>query len=136
MQSTGTSWIQNLNKLELIAELRQRNAEFTGDEKFEDLRKKLQKVVKKGIAEAQDTQPVSEKDKDTKNLENREFLQTTGKDSTASENDTGSTTSYVSVCSDTEDKSGQSDDDMSGDGVNLEFCLQKDKWENFVMKVG
>lgn len=41
------SWVQTLNKQEILAELRERDVQVEKSEKFDTLREKLRKLIKK-----------------------------------------------------------------------------------------
>lgn len=56
------SWVQTLNKQEILAELREHDVQVEKSEKFDTLREKLRKLIKKKLQH-------SEKSGETKRLE-------------------------------------------------------------------
>ena len=109
MPKKGTlSWVQTLNKEEIIAELQERNVQVEEDENFDTLRKKLRELIKRE----------SENPSAKSTLEKSEIQTVNTKDST--------------VGTPTVAQSAPADEDCNmSDGVKVEFRLYKDDWETF-----
>lgn len=107
MDSGKTSWIQELNKQQLIEELTKRNISASKEDKFDVLRKRLRKAVKR---ELKVTKYESEESAQNSNLENVNSEVSTDSDSDSIKSNTST---------------------MSGNNANLNFVSGRDKWETF-----
>lgn len=128
-ENSGTGWIQNLNKQQLISELKKRNVEYSESDKFENLRSELRAKVKVEI--------------ESKRNDDSGKSGIIPNSSSSNENipekvePAASTAKPVLNTSESSDNSyaGEQESDnestMSGDNTKLEFALGKDDWETF-----
>ncbi|XP_077257683.1 uncharacterized protein LOC143894883 [Temnothorax americanus] len=110
----GTSWVQDLDKKGVIAELKKRGIECSTSNKFDELRELLRKIVKREIAEA---------------------VGKDGKESTKISKRSESDDSSYSDAASNETATDSDESNMASDSIRLEFCLHKDNWENFVERL-